>query len=35
MGEVSNDAGGIIREWFTIIFKELQCQKKSNFFIFY
>jgi len=23
-GEISHDAGGIIREWFTIIFKELQ-----------
>jgi hypothetical protein len=23
-GEISNDAGGIIREWFTIVFKELQ-----------
>ena len=24
MGEVSHDAGGLIREWYTVIFKELQ-----------
>ena len=27
-GEVSHDAGGLIREWFTVVFKELQ---KENF----
>ena len=30
IGEVSYDSGGIIREWFTIIFKELQSEKLSN-----
>jgi hypothetical protein len=30
-GEISHDAGGIIREWFTIIFKELHKDSLSNF----
>jgi hypothetical protein len=29
-GEISHDAGGIIREWFTIIFKELHKEDLSN-----
>jgi hypothetical protein len=29
-GEVSHDAGGIIREWFTIIFQEMQSDKLSK-----
>lgn len=29
-GEVSHDAGGIIREWFSIIFKELESPKRSE-----
>jgi hypothetical protein len=31
-GEISYDAGGIIREWFTIIFKELHKENLSNFY---
>lgn len=27
LGEVSNDAGGIIREWFSILIKELESDK--------
>ena len=30
LGEVSSDAGGLIREWYTVIFKELQNEKRSN-----
>jgi hypothetical protein len=30
-GEVSHDAGGLIREWYTIIFKELLSQEKGLF----
>lgn len=29
-GEISHDAGGIIREWFTVIFKELQKENLSK-----
>lgn len=29
-GEISNDAGGLIREWFTVIFKEIQSEHLSN-----
>jgi hypothetical protein len=30
-GEVSHDAGGLIREWYTVIFKEIQSRNLSNF----
>ena len=29
-GEISNDAGGLIREWFTVIFKEIQKSELSK-----
>jgi len=29
-GEISNDARGLIREWFTVIFKEIQKSELSN-----
>jgi hypothetical protein len=29
-GEISHDAGGIIREWFTVIFKEIQKDNSSK-----
>ena len=29
-GEVSYDAGGIIREWFTVLLKELQSENLSK-----
>jgi hypothetical protein len=32
-GEVSYDAGGIIREWFTVIIKELQTSNLSTKFL--
>jgi hypothetical protein len=32
LGEVSSDAGGLIREWYAVIFKELQCENRSELF---
>jgi hypothetical protein len=29
-GEINHDAGGLIREWFTVIFKEIQSEKLSK-----
>lgn len=29
-GEVSYDAGGIIREWFTVLIKDLESQRRSK-----
>ena len=31
IGEVNQDAGGLIREWFTVLFKELQSEKINLF----
>jgi hypothetical protein len=30
-GEISHDAGGLIREWYTVIFQEIQSEKLSNY----
>ena len=31
LGEVNQDAGGLIREWFTVIFQELQKEEAKLF----
>jgi len=35
LGEICHDAGGLIREWYSIIFKYLQSEKISNLYMFY
>ena len=30
LGEISSDAGGLIREWYTVIFEEIQSEKRST-----
>jgi hypothetical protein len=35
LGEISHDAGGLIREWYSIIFKYLQSEEKSKKKIFF